>query len=109
MPNEINQDQPQNPQPEPTADEMAAALSFATRLLEGMLPKAQPESPQALEMGPPSEEIPQPEVEPTKEKTSPDLSDLEAKIDEKLEEIKTGLENTIRDEIGKLKEPKKDE
>ena len=62
--NNIKSETMQSPVNEMTADQAAAALSFATMLSEGLLPKAPPEPSQTLETAPGEEIAPQPsEVE----------------------------------------------
>ena len=93
MPHENNQAQ----QPNMTPDEAAASLSFATMLSEQMMPK----SPQTPETAPGSEKAPETDIEPEKEEDTA-TGDLEAKLDEFKEEVKTlikeGFEGLKTDE-----------
>ena len=79
-----------------TPDQAAAALSFATMLSEGLIPKAQPEAlpepSQTLQDAPGQEQTPELEV------ALPDtkIADLEAKfenLEKDIEQIKQALEN----------------
>ena len=83
-----------------TSDEAAAALAFAIELNEGLLPQAQPESPQTQETGATSEETLQPEVDTTKEDNEARFKDLESKIESFKEEVK----EMIKDEVSGIKD-----
>ena len=77
-------------------DESKAFLGLATRLSEGLMPKA----PQTQETGATSEETLQPEVDTTKEDNEARFKDLESKIESFKEEVK----EMIKDEVSGIKD-----
>lgn len=70
-----------------TPDEAAAALSFATHLSEGLMPKGQPEEvpldpSQSPEMAPGQEQAQNPEEDAFKKEVGAALADLDARLTE---------------------------
>jgi len=95
----------QNPQ-ELTPDEAAASLAFITKLSENMMPKAEetePETaPQGQESAPQQEEAPEVEEQPTK--PNQELETLRTEMDAKMEMLNKTIQETIKQEIGGIKE-----
>ena len=101
----IPQEEPQINSLEQNPDETAAVLAFATKLQEGLLPKA----PQSQEMGSPSVSNKKDEM-PTKEEKAPEIDleannkELEKTMDSKLDELRKEIKETIKDELSEIKE-----
>lgn len=88
---------------EGTPDETAAVLSFATKLSEGLLPKAQ----QPQETGPTSAPQQQNDIQPTQQPKidlETNNKEMEKMMDAKIEEMKKDIKDTIKEEISGIKE-----
>ena len=98
-----------------TGDQAAAALSFATTLSEGMMPKS-PQSPemtqgastevpvepsQTLESAPGEEMMPEQENMPVGDGHGATMAEIEKVIDEKFEELKNELLEDLKGEEDK--------
>ena|SRR3990167_63067 len=83
-----------------TGNEAAASLAFATSLGQQLMPKTPQEAPQSPETAPGEAE--QPEV--VKDTPDPDFEALKAEFDSKLQEMEKSTKDTIRAEIGGLKD-----
>ena len=101
MPEKTNQ-QPVNNKPEMTADETAAALSFATMISEQMIPKDIQETPQEAQNAPGQEELSQPDQNAVQDETNAKMVDLEAKF--KDIPTKDEIEVMIKKEVSSIKE-----
>ena len=84
--------QPQ--QPNMTPDEAAASLAFATKLSEGLMPKA----PQTPATAPGQEEPPEMELDIPEENEAP-----EAYLDAKFDALKEEIRELIKKELSTLK------
>ena len=91
----------QNQQPNMNPDELAADLGWATTLMEQMMPKQAPVSP---ETDPGSEETLDLEEDTVPEEKEAPEADLDAKLESFKEEIKV----LIKDELGKFKDKEDD-
>jgi len=97
MPEELNQDQPVDMTPE----EAKASLGLATRLSEQFLMSQVPqEAPQEAQNGTEQEMGEEDEKEPEEDKSVA----LEGKFDEKLEILRTEMKDTIKNEIGSIRD-----
>lgn len=98
MPEELNQDVQQgNP------DETAAVLSFATKLQEGMLPKA-PQTQEIEATSVPEEkgqEVPEEEKEASEVDLGEEMGEM---MDSKLDELRKEMKETIKEEMSSIKE-----
>lgn len=103
MPQELNQDPNELSQKE--VDSNAAVLSFATKLSEQLLPKAQPQ-----ETGSPSDSNQKGEEMPTEEEKAPEIDlktnnkEMEKTMDSKLEELRKEIKEMIKEEVSTIKE-----
>jgi hypothetical protein len=99
----IQQEQQQVNNQNENPDETAAVLSFATRLSEGLLPKA----PQMQEMGSPSDLQPE-QAQSSTQSQNVDLEannkEMEGTMDKKLDELRKEIKETIKDEIESIKD-----
>lgn len=90
MPQDEIEINPQSNQ-EMTPDEAAAALAFATKLSEGLLPQAQPESPQGQETGSPQAQ-------------TPESGKMAQEMETKMEELKKEVKEMIKEEVSGIKD-----
>mgnify|MGYP001569183360 CR=1 FL=1 len=101
--NNIKPETTQSPANEMTADRAMAALSFATMLSEGLMPKAPPEQAtepsQTLESAPGQEQTSEP-TEPTPDDKDAKIADLEAKF----EILERDVKNMIQEEMSGMRE-----
>ena len=105
----MNPEELQPPQSTMTGDQSAAALSFATMLSEGLMPKAMPEAPQEPESAPGEAivgEGEEPQPEPTKEPVETEIepSEESKKLDTLISEFEV-----FKTEMKELLKPKTEE
>lgn len=86
---------PEQSQMKMSPDEAAASLGFATNLMSQMMPKA-PEGQQPQEMAPEQDDMRGME----EDTITPRMDEMEAKF----EELEKGVKQTIKEEIGQIKE-----
>lgn len=102
MDEETTQAPPQDTHGSQNPDQSAAALSFATMLSEGLMPQAPVEAPQEAQEAPVS-----PESAPQEAQTEPDtntrLNELEARIFEELDDIKSMVKKDSNSEVEDIK------
>ena len=102
----IPQDNEQVNSQEQNPDETAAVLAFATKLSEGLLPKA----PQPTETGATSVPNEKGEEMVVEEEQAPEMDleannkEMEKTIDSKLDELRKEIKETIKEEISTIKE-----